>query len=193
MSYVTTRKPYVINVSVALVESDVVRKADRTMDEQQLLAMLKDLPLPITITLRKGEYMWECYSTHGRASTLFEALRSALLYLQEPIWQAPSPPLTAEKAENTTDEQQLLAMLRNLPLSITITSHAGKYLWECYAERGSAATLFEALHSVLRYLQMLILEAEPPIDKHEPVITTSEDMYYCGECSRPMPMSHFPH
>jgi len=102
MSHVTTRKPYSINASVVLVESDVVRKAERTMDEQQLIAMLKDLPL-----------------------------------------------------------------------SITITSRDGKYLWECYAERGSASTLLEALHSALRYLQMLILEAPPPIDKHEPVITTS--------------------
>ena len=122
MSHVTTRKPYLINASVVLVESDVVRKADRTMDEQQLIAMLKDLPL-----------------------------------------------------------------------SITITSREGKYIWECYAERGSASTLLEALQSALRYLQMLILEAPPPIDKHEPVITTSEEMYYCGECRRPMPMSHFPH
>jgi hypothetical protein len=122
MGHVTTRKPYSINASVVLVESDVVRKAERTMDEQQLIAMLKDLPL-----------------------------------------------------------------------SITITSREGKYIWECYAERGSASTLLEALHNALRYLQMLILEAPPPIDKHEPVITTSEDMYYCGECRRPMPMSHFPH
>jgi hypothetical protein len=122
MSHVTTRKPFVINASAVLVESDIVRKADRTMDEQHLIAMLKDLPLPIIITSREG-----------------------------------------------------------------------KYRWECYAERGSAPNFLEALHSAVRYLQMLILEVPPPIDKHEPVITTSEDMYYCGECRRPMPMSHFPH
>ena len=91
------------------------------------------------------------------------------------------------------DEQHLIAMLKDLPLPIIITSRKGEYLWECYAERGSAPTFLEALHSALRYLQLLILEAPPPIDKHEPVITTSEDMYYCGECRRPMPMSHFPH
>ena len=191
MSHVTTRKPYLITAGVVLVESDMVRKAERTMDEQQLIAMLKDLPLSITISSRKGEYRWECYATHGSAPTCFEALHSALRYLQEPIWQA--PPLTDEKAERTTDEQQLIAMLRNLPLPITITSGAGKYRWECYAERGSASTFLEALHSALRYLQMLILEAPPLIDKHEPVITTSEERYYCGECRRPMPMSHFPH
>ena len=191
MSHVTTRKPSVINASVVLVESDVVRKADRTMDEQQLIAMLKDLPLAITLTSRKGEYLWECYATHGRASTLLEALHSALRSLQEPIW--PAPPLTDEKVERTTDEQQLIAMLRELPLPITLTSREGKYIWECYAERGSASTFLEALHSALRYLQMLILEAPPPIDKHEPVITTFEEMYYCGACRRPMPMSHFPH
>ena len=191
MSHVTTRKPYFITASVVLVESNMVRKAERTMDEQQLIAMLKDLPLSITISSRKGEYRWECYATHGRAPTCFEALHSALRSLQEPIWQA--PPLTDEKAERTTDDQQLIAMLRNLPLSITITSGAGKYRWECYAERGSASTFLEALHSALRYLQMLILQAPPLIDKHEPVITTSEERYYCGECRRPMPMSHFPH
>ncbi|MHB8596135.1 MAG: hypothetical protein ACYDER_04910 [Ktedonobacteraceae bacterium] len=161
------------------------------MDERQLIAMLKDLPLPISITSRKGVYTWECHSTHDSASTFLDALHSALRYLQEPIWQA--PPLTDEKAERTTDEQQLIAMLKDLPLPISITSNKGMYIWECYAERGSASTFLEAMQSALRYLQILILEAPPPIDKHEPVITTSEEMYYCGECGRPMPMSHFPH
>jgi hypothetical protein len=64
MSHVTTRKPYSINASVVLVESDVVRKAERTMDEQQLIAMLKDLPLSITITSREGKYTWECYAVY---------------------------------------------------------------------------------------------------------------------------------
>ncbi len=191
MSHVTTRKPSGINANVVLVERDVVRKAERTMDEQQLIAMLKDLPLPITLTSRKGEYLWECDATHGRASTLLEALRNALRYLEEPIWQPTS--LTDEKGERTTDEQQLIAMLRDLPLPITLTSREGKYTWECYAERGRASTLLEALQSALRYLQMLILEAPPPIDKHEPIITTAEEMFYCGACRRPMPMSHFPH
>ena len=102
------------------------------MDEQQLIAMLKDLPLSITITSRKGEYMWECYASRGSASTLLEALHSALRYLQEPIWQA--PPQTDEKADRTMNEQQLIAMLKDLPLSITITSRKEEYIWECYAE-----------------------------------------------------------
>lgn len=160
------------------------------MDEQQLTAMLKGLPLSITITPRKGEHLWECHATHGSASTFLEALDSALRYLQEPIWQG-SPP-TDEKAERTTDEQHVIAMLKDLPLSITITSREGKYIWECYATRGSASTFLEALQSALRYLQALILEAPPPIDTDEPPITT-EERYYCGECGRPMPMSHFPH
>lgn len=180
-----------INASEVRVESEEPGKADRTLDEPQLIAMLKDLPLPISITSRKGEYLWECYATHGSASTLLEALHSALRYLQEPIW--PAPPQAGEKANRTLDEQQLIAMLTNLPLPITITSRTGRYVWECYAERGSASTLLETLHSALRYLQVLIMEAEPPIDTYEPVITTAEDMYYCGECRRPMPMSHFPH
>lgn len=153
--------------------------------------MLRDLPISIIITFRKGEYLWECYATHGSASTLLEALYSALRYLQEPIW--PAPPQAIEKAVRMLDEQQLIAMLKDLPLPVIITSHTGKYVWECYAERGSAPALLEALYRALRYLQMLILEAEPPIDTYEPVITTSEDMYYCGECRRPMPMRHFPH
>ena len=161
------------------------------MDEQQLIAMLKDLPLSISITSRKGEYVWECYAAHGSASTLLEALHSALRYLEEPIWQAPSQ--TDEKADRTMDEQQLIAMLKDLPLSITITSRKGEYVWECYAERGSASTLLEAVHNALHYLQVLILEAPPQTDKDEPVITSSDDLYYCGECGRPMPMSHFPH
>lgn len=161
------------------------------MDERQLIATLKDLPLAITITSRWGEYMWECHAIYGSASTLLEALHSALLYLQEPIWQA--SPLTNAKVEGATAEQQLITMLKGLPLAITITSREEKYIWECYAERGSAPTLLEALHDALRYLQLLILEAPPLIDKHEPVITTSEEMYYCGECGRSMPMSHFPH
>src|SRR5512135_211849 len=119
MNHVTTRKPSVINASMVLVERDVVRKADRTMDEQQLIAMLKDLPLPIRLTSRKGKYMWECDATHGRAYTLLEALHSALCSLEEPIWQAAS--LTDEKGEKTTDEQHLIAMLRDLPLPITLT------------------------------------------------------------------------
>ena len=161
------------------------------MDEQQLLAMLKDLPVSITITSHKGEYMWECYATRSSASTLLEALQSALRYLQEPIWQ--SPPPTDEKADRTMDEQQLLAMLKDLPVSITITSRKEEYVWECYATRGNAPTLLDAMNRALRYLQALILEASPQIDKYEPVITTSEDTYHCGECGRLMPMSHFPH
>ena len=52
--HVTTRKPYVTNTSMVLVESDVSRKADRTMDEQQLIAMLKDLPLYYHYHLTQG-------------------------------------------------------------------------------------------------------------------------------------------
>lgn len=161
------------------------------MDERQLIAMLKDLPLPIIITPRKGEYVWECYAIRNNASTLLEALHSALRSLQEPIW--PAPPSTDKKADGTLGEEQLVAMLKGLPLPITIISRKGEYVWECYAERRKASTLLDALHSALRYLQVLILEAPPEIDKHEPIITTSEEMGYCGECGRSMPMSHFPH
>jgi hypothetical protein len=91
-------------------------------------AAVKILSVSVTARICKGSvarFLWECYATHGSASTLLEALHSALRYLQEPIWQA--PPLTDEKAERTTDEQQLIAMLKDLPLPITITSREGKY------------------------------------------------------------------
>jgi hypothetical protein len=55
MSHVTTRKPFVINASAVLVESDIVRKADRTMDEQHLIAMLKDLAALHYDHLTRGE------------------------------------------------------------------------------------------------------------------------------------------
>src|SRR5450755_2272744 len=96
MSHVTTRKPHVISASVVLIERHLGRKAERTMDEQQLIAMLKDLPLSITITSRKGEYRWECYATHGSAPTFLEALHSALHSLQKPIWK---PPLLPDEKE----------------------------------------------------------------------------------------------
>ena len=54
MSHVTTRKPYLITAGVVLVESDMVRKAERTMDEQQLIAMLTNLPLAFTISSGAG-------------------------------------------------------------------------------------------------------------------------------------------
>ena len=160
------------------------------MDEQHLIAMLKDLPLPIIITSRKGSI---CGSATQPMVVHPPCLKHCTACYATYRTHLASPHQTDERAERTTDEQHLIAMLRTLPLSITITSREGKYRWECYAERGSAPNFLEALHSALRYLQMLILEVPPPIDKHEPVITTSEDMYYCGECRRPMPVSHFPH
>jgi len=50
--------------------------------EQEMAAMLKDLPLPITIKkeadLQNGEYIWQCMGTTGKAYSFVDATRQAL-------------------------------------------------------------------------------------------------------------------
>jgi len=50
--------------------------------EQEMAAMLKDLPLPITIKkvadLHNGEYVWQCMGTTGKAYSFVDATRQAL-------------------------------------------------------------------------------------------------------------------
>src|SRR5438874_2754738 len=50
--------------------------------EQEMTAMLKDLPLPITIKkeadLRNNEYIWQCMGTTGKAYSFVDATRQAL-------------------------------------------------------------------------------------------------------------------
>lgn len=50
--------------------------------EQTMTAMLKDLPLPITIT-KKGDlssdtYIWQCIGISGKADSFVDATRAAL-------------------------------------------------------------------------------------------------------------------
>jgi hypothetical protein len=50
--------------------------------EQEMAAMLKDLPLPITIKkeadLHNDEYVWQCMGTSGKAYSFVDATRQAL-------------------------------------------------------------------------------------------------------------------
>ena len=50
--------------------------------EQEMAAMLMDLPLPITIKkeadLHNGEYIWQCMGTTGKAYSFVDATRQAL-------------------------------------------------------------------------------------------------------------------
>ncbi len=50
--------------------------------EQEMAAMLKDLPLPITIKkeadLHNGEYIWQFMGTTGKAYSFVDATRQAL-------------------------------------------------------------------------------------------------------------------
>ena len=53
--------------------------------EQELTAMLKDLPLPITIEkeadLHSNEYIWQCLGTSGKAYSFVDATRQALAFM----------------------------------------------------------------------------------------------------------------
>ena len=53
--------------------------------EQELTAMLKDLPLPITIQkeadLHSNEYIWQCMGTTGKAYSFVDATRQALSFM----------------------------------------------------------------------------------------------------------------
>jgi hypothetical protein len=50
--------------------------------EQEMTAMLRDLPLPITIKkevdLHNDEYIWQCMGTTGKAYSFVDATRQAL-------------------------------------------------------------------------------------------------------------------
>ena len=61
-----------------------VRTADHAKSEieQEMTAMLKDLPLSITIQreadLQGDEYIWQCMGTTGKAYSFVDATRQAL-------------------------------------------------------------------------------------------------------------------
>jgi hypothetical protein len=53
----------------------------KTVSEQEVIAMLQELPIPITITESNGEYLWDCMKRQDTAEDLFGAVREALQYL----------------------------------------------------------------------------------------------------------------
>lgn len=49
-------------------------------------------------------------------------------------------------------EQELMTMLRNLPVPITINWRGGQYYWQCGKGKGSSSHLVTAIDEALRYL-----------------------------------------
>lgn len=49
--------------------------------EQALMVMLRQLPLPITITWQNGRYHWQCAGGDGSAYDLVEAVEQSMRYL----------------------------------------------------------------------------------------------------------------
>ncbi len=49
--------------------------------EQELMTMLRNLPIPITINWRGGQYYWQCGQGTGSSSHLITAIEGALRYL----------------------------------------------------------------------------------------------------------------
>jgi hypothetical protein len=49
--------------------------------EQDLMVMLRQLPVPITITWQSNRYHWQCLDGHGSSPDLVEAAGQALKYL----------------------------------------------------------------------------------------------------------------
>ena len=51
-----------------------------------------------------------------------------------------------------TIEQDLMVMLRQLPIAITITWQSNRYHWQCVEGYGSSPDLVEATGQALKYL-----------------------------------------
>ena len=49
--------------------------------EQDLMVMLQNLPVPITITWQSNRYHWQCIDGHGSSNDLVETTRQGLNYL----------------------------------------------------------------------------------------------------------------
>lgn len=67
--------------------------------EQALMVMLRQLPLPITITWQNGRYHWQCAGGNGSSYDLVEAVEQSMRYLMaffptdadQAINQGPTP------------------------------------------------------------------------------------------------------
>jgi hypothetical protein len=49
--------------------------------EQNLMVMLRQLPIPISITWQNNRYHWQCVEGHGSSIDLVEATGQAFKYL----------------------------------------------------------------------------------------------------------------
>jgi len=49
--------------------------------EQELMIMLKQLPVPITIIWQSNRYHWQCLGGHGSSNDLVESTRQALNHM----------------------------------------------------------------------------------------------------------------
>ena len=58
-------------------------------------------------------------------------------------------------------EQELMTMLRNLPVPIIINWRGGQYYWQCGQGRGSSSRLITVIDQALRYL---LSERNSPAD-----------------------------
>jgi hypothetical protein len=52
-----------------------------TSIEQDLMVMLRQLPISITITWQNNRYHWQCAGGNGASSNLVEAVKQALQHL----------------------------------------------------------------------------------------------------------------
>ena len=68
--------------------------------EQDLMVMLKHLPIPITITWQSNRYHWQCIDGHGSSNNLVEATEQGLNYLIASLQTDPGR-LTEKKSGST--------------------------------------------------------------------------------------------
>ena len=68
--------------------------------EQELMVMLQNLPVPITITWQSNRYHWQCIDGHGSSNDLVEATSQGLNYLITYL-QTDSHSLSEKKSNST--------------------------------------------------------------------------------------------
>ena len=53
----------------------------KKISEQKVIAMLQELPIPITITQSNGQYLWDCMKRQDTAEDMLGAVGEAVQYL----------------------------------------------------------------------------------------------------------------
>jgi hypothetical protein len=69
------------NQPLKSVEKSEDKGANMASIEQELMVMLQQLPVPITITWQNSQYHWQCVEGHGSSPDLVGATGQALRYL----------------------------------------------------------------------------------------------------------------